>query len=230
MLVKIIGYLSTILFYIFLIGCGDQKADKATLGSGGASPVNYKSAIESIPQSASNFLLLRLDGTTPIDGTENSILACTPKKEYCVQTCISVYRPDIERWSVFKTDYLNGGKCVAYALAYPDSQTIPRMKYWLGNYVQNPGQVTGSCVVNTGSPDSEARAYFSFVRTQSPNYYLHSFFDNSGNLTGSVRLLNFLPPAMWTYHDGTVTNADITPQLTSGYSCIKESEITSALQ
>lgn len=226
---RITGCSYTILFCILLAGCADQKSDKASFGSGSGSPISYKSAIESIPQSATNYLLLRLDGSTPIDGTENSILVCTPKKEYCVQTCISIYRPDIERWSVFKTDYLNGGKCVAYALAYPNGQTIPKMKYWSGTYVQNPGQVSGSCVVNAGSPDTDARAYFSFVRTQTPNYYLHSFFDNSGNLTGSVRLLNFLPPAMWTYHDSTVTNADITPQLSSGYSCIKESEIPTAL-
>ena len=229
MQIKTAGFLSIILFCGLLAGCGDQKSDKASIDSGGSSPVNYKSAIASIPQSAANYLLLRLDGITPIDGTENSILVCTSKKEYCIQTCISIYRPDIERWSVFKTDYLNGGKCVAYALAYPDGQSIPKMKYWLGNYVQNSGQVTGSCVVNTGSPDTEARACFSFVRpTNSSSYYLHSFFDNSGSLTGSVRLLNFLPPAMWTYHDATVTNADITPQLTN-FSCIKETEISQAL-
>lgn len=230
MQIKIAGFLFTILFCILSTGCGDQKSDKASIGSGGSPPVAYKSAIESIPQSSTNYLLLRLDGITPIDGTENSILVCTSsKKEYCVQTCISIYRPDIERWSVFKTDYLNGGKCVAYALAYPDGQTVPRTKYWLGNYIQNAGQVTGSCVVNVGSPTSEGKSFFSFVRPQnSPSYYLHSFFDNSENLTGSVRLLNFLPPAMWTYHDGSVTNADITPQLVSGFSCVKESEVGNA--
>lgn len=224
---KLIAAIS--IFAFLLTGCLDQKGATSSIGSDANAPITYGSAIEAVPQSSTNYLLLRLDGVTAIDGTENSILACTPKKEYCTQTCISIYRPDVERWSVFRTDYLNGGKCVAYALAYPNGTDIPRIKYWLGTYQQNAGQVVGICVVNAANPTYDGRAYFSFVRpNNSQSYYLHSFFDDNGNLTGSVRLLNFLPPAMWTYHDGTVTNADITPQLTSGFSCVKESEIINA--
>lgn len=121
-------------------------------------------------------------------------------------------------------------KCAkAHALAYPDGQSIPKMKYWLGNYIQTSGQVTGSCVVNKESPDLEGKAYFSFIRPENNSaYYLHSFFDNSEKLTRSIGLLNFSPPTMWTYHDSSVTNADITPQLTN-FSCIKEEDLLNSI-
>lgn len=217
-----------ILTLIMTAGCQAPISDQLLGGFEVSPPKKYESALESAPQPSTSYLLLRMDGS-PIDGSENQILVCTPKKEICIESCISIYRPEIERWSIFKTDYLNGGKCVAYALAYSNGVDVPRAKYWLGEYKQNYGRaVTGTCAVNAANPTYEGRSFFNFVRIQSPNYYLHNFFDNAGRLTGSVRLLNFLPPAMWSYHDSTVTNADITPQLVSGFSCIKEHEIFNA--
>lgn len=223
-----IRYPFLILWMLFISGCQVSTRDPSSKVLGVLPPRIYKSAIESVPQSSANYLLLRMDGG-PIDGSENQILVCTPNQEICAQSCISVYRPEVERWSIFKTDYLNGGKCVAFALAYPSGYDIPKIKYWVGNYQLDAGKVTGTCMVNMANPTYEGRAFFNFVKTQLPNYYLQNFFDHAGNLSGSVRILNFNPPSMWTYHDSKVTNADITPQLTS-WSCVKELEIQDALR
>lgn len=119
---------------------------------------------------------------------------------------------------------------MGFAMAYSNGTDIPRAKMWIGNYVQSGNSVVGRCVINFNSPDFDGRAYFSFVRPQNASaYYLHSFYDLSNNPLSSIRLLNFNPPGLWTFHDSSITNADITPQLTN-YSCVKENAISGAFQ
>jgi hypothetical protein len=219
-----------VLLSLCMCSCNEKDSESSTSNSI-ASPTGFNSSMNAVSKSSASYRLVRLDGATPIDGTEDAILVCTPKMEYCTQTCISVYRPDLERWSVFKTDYLSGGgKCVGFAMTYSNGADIPKYKYWVGNYVQSGGSVVGRCSISVKSPTSEGRAYFDFVRPSNASaYYAHYFYDLSGNSVSSMRLLNFLPPAMWTYHDSAVSNADITPQLTN-WSCIKESAIGDAFQ
>lgn len=223
-----------ILLSSFLSSCLGQQNGGGSDSSSLSKPKGFNSALSAESQAsvANSYQLVRLDGTTPVDGTESGpILVCTRQMEYCTQTCLSIYMPSQTRWSVFSTGFLLGGKCAAFALAYPDGQTIPRIKYWIGSFVYNAGQVTGRCSIDYSNPDFDGRAYFDFVRPQnSQAYYVHNFYDLNGNPVSTVQLLNYLPPGLWTFHDASLSSSDITPQLSSNYSCVKESDIGGAFQ
>ncbi len=221
------------------LSCNNQGSSTSSSSDPSSNIQTYKSSIAAIAQSPSSLRLVKLDGVTPIDGTENDILVCTKSFEYCTQTCISIYRPEFVRWSVFKTDYLTGGKCVAVAMAYPDGTTIPRMAYWQGTYVYNaPPSVVGKCSIDVVHPSFDGKAYFDFVRVPagqvSPapggarTYYLHSWFDMAENPVKSFMPRTFNAPSMWTYSDSSVAVEEITPILVNGFSCIKQSEISNA--
>jgi len=215
-----------------LTSCLGQQGGSGSDASSGSNPKAYNSALNAESQSAvaASYKLVKLDGSTPIDGSENKILVCTPKFEFCTETCIAAYVPTAERWSVFKTDWLSpSGNCVGVAMAYPDGSSIPRFKLWVGTFVFTSG-VLGYCSINSSNPDIDGRAYFSFERPANASaFYQHNFFDLAGSAAGTVQLLNFNPPGLYTYHDASISNADITPQLTN-FSCIKESEISGAFQ
>jgi hypothetical protein len=220
-----------IAFSTVLISCQGQNGGGSS-SSSVSNPKAFNSALNAESQSsvAASYRLVKMDGSTPIDGSENKILVCTPKFEYCTQTCIAAYVPSAERWSVFKTDWLSpSGKCVGVAMAYSDGSSIPRYKLWIGTFVFTSG-VNGYCSININSPDENGRAYFSFERPANASaFYQHNLFDLSGSATGTVRLLNFNPPGLFTYHDASISNGDLTPQLTN-FNCVKESEIGGAFQ
>lgn len=207
---------------------GSSTADSST---GGGNAVVYNSSLNAQAQSSVNsYRLLKLDGITPIDESEDSILLCASDGSWCKQTCISIYRP-VTRWSTFQSSWLSpNGKCIGAAMSYPDGSAIPRFKYWIGNFIFNSGSsVAGRCSFNINSPDFDGRGYFDFVRG-APSYYVQKFFDLSGNSISNMQLLIFNPPGIFSYHDSSVSNGDITLQLTNSGGCVKEANIGTTFQ
>lgn len=225
--------IAVLLISVFsLSGCLDSGGSSSSDSSGGGgNAVVYNSALNAKTQSLSaSYRLVKLDGTTPIDDSEDSILVCGSDMSWCKQTCISIYRP-VTRWSTFQSSWLSpSGKCVGAAMSYSDGITIPRFKYWIGTFIFNSGSsVLGHCSFNLGSPDFEGKAYFDFVRG-APSYYVQNFFDLSDNAVSNMQLLTFNPPGIYSYHDSSVSNSDITLQLTNSGGCVKEANIGNTFQ
>lgn len=223
-----------------LVGCLDKSSDSSgsTTGDSITQPKAPASSIDSAVAHPSSGLIFRdLDGS-PVDGSENIIMACTSDGSYCFSTCISVYFPQYVRYSLFRTDFLLGSKCVVSLLAYPDDSGLPApFYYWQGQYVATPGRVVGSCQVNLASPTYMGRSAFFEVRVPEGQpatgpriYYTHNWYDTSGNPFKTWTLQNYSPPSYYTFKDPAFTNSDMTMALVPGFSCVKLSEVGNAFQ
>lgn len=221
------------LLLLTVLGCEEDPQESLVADEASPAPGSEVRGIDSFPELRRNLEFYDLDNnslTNPED--HNIILVCKKGRSFCKSACVSLYYPGVERFSVFKSYYLDGDKCVAHILQYPNGFDIPKYFYYLGRYQQRGPNY---CMIDTENPDFAGRAYFDEVRVLegevSPHpathrlYYIHKIFDLSGNFLKDIFMLSWNPPVQWEYQDREINRTSITVGLQAGFACVRQDQI-----
>lgn len=220
---------------ITLLGCKEesQQLDFVDDPEPTPTPEAGRSAIDGFPELREGLEFYDL-GENPLTDPEdhNVILVCLKGGQFCWSSCVSAYFPSVERFSVFKSYWLEGNKCVAHVIQWPNGVDIPKYFYYLGRY---QSQAPNYCVIDSLNPDFEGRAFFDEVRvlegevTPHPHhrrlYEIHNIFDLDSNFITSIMMMRWRPPAGWEYLDPEIDRGTITIHLQAGFACIRRDQI-----
>lgn len=196
---------------LFLCGCLDQKTATSS-GDDSGSPFYYK----------------KLNGSPITDpDSENLILECSSDVAggFCQSKCISEIWPQYQRYSLVMSGYEGNSKCLVYIFAFQNGQTLPEMKYMVGNYTQQvvSGVTKGYCRgIDISTPDFSGRWAYSFQT----NHDFLNWYDVASNLYKSIQLQG--SGDIITYFDPDF-NENVTVQTRPGYSCKKIEELTTTV-